>query len=125
MYELFKTNADICIRMAASVKAREVHDQWNELAAHWRSRADACKLQPSATATSESIQHLDGSPPMSPEASAPQPQPVAAVVSEAPKAKLRLVLPATPLAPHDDQAALDAIWQALQPPAKSSPAGVR
>jgi hypothetical protein len=126
MYELFKTNAD-CIRMAASAKACEVRDQWNELAAHWRSKADACNLQPHATAISESIRHLESSSSMSPELSAPQTQvsPAAAVVSKAPKAALRLVPSvAAPLAPRDEQVALDAIWQALQSPAKSAPSAV-
>jgi len=41
MYELFKTNAAICVQMAAATSSHEFRGKWNELAAHGESEADA------------------------------------------------------------------------------------
>jgi hypothetical protein len=121
MYELFKGNADICIRMAASTTHREVRDRWIELAATWRSKAEAYKQQ---SQVSESIKHVEVSPPTSPGAVAlpePQARPANIVANAAPTPELRVVASEPPpLVPHDEQEALDAIWQALQPPARQS-----
>jgi hypothetical protein len=65
-FELFNTNADIGIKMAAGTRSNEVHDQWKELAAQWRSKAHACKSSAPA-ARSQNIKHLDVSPATSPE----------------------------------------------------------
>ena len=116
-FELFNLNADICTKMAASTKSNEVRDQWRELAAQWRSKAHACKSSAPA-AGSESVKHLDVSPPTSPEPPIDRPQAnnmeVRAI--KPPLAEVRFLPSVAPLlAPHDEQSALDEIWKALQP----------
>ncbi len=38
---LFRRNAEICTEMSSSAKSIEVREQWTELAAHWRRKAEA------------------------------------------------------------------------------------
>jgi hypothetical protein len=38
---LFRRNAEICAEMSTSAKSIEVREQWTELAAHWRQKAEA------------------------------------------------------------------------------------
>ena len=118
MYELFIAHADICVRMAAYTNASEVRDQWRQLEAHWQSKADACKL-PLQAPERESIRQFEISP-----STGRAPQQIATpktfAASSEPKPELGLVTSgAARLAPRDDQVELEAIWQALQAPAKS------
>jgi hypothetical protein len=91
MYELFITHADICFRMAAAATAGEVRDQWKQLGAHCRSKADACELRPQAPR--ENVKQSKVSGPAL--ATTPAPQHLAApetlAVSTAPKPAIRMV----------------------------------
>lgn len=110
-FELFNTHADICTKMAAATKSHEVRDQWNKLAAQWRSKANACK--PNVTPASESTKFL--SPTTAPEPPVLQAKGAEALVSKATLANVRSPPSVVPSdVPHDEQSALDEIWQALQ-----------
>jgi len=126
MHDLLQTNADICTRMAATVKTPEIRQQWNELATQWRLKAEAQKPL-AKSAVPPPIPLLAASPPTSPEGSAPQSfaKPAEAIGTQAPKAELRLArsVVSNP-APHHERAALEAIWQAIHSPSKSAPSAV-
>ena len=114
-FELFNTNADICTKMAAATKSPEIRDQWNELAADWRSKANACRPNIPAE-SSESTKHLEVSlatapePPVNrkqatkpePSVNHPQAKGARALVSKAILADVRLPPRVVPSAmPHD------------------------
>ena len=116
-FELFNTNAEICSKMAAGAQSNEIREQWKELAAHWRSKAHACKKSHGPASENERVKQLEVGP-----STSPQPVNLPLVMGiERTARKPRLAearaLPsvAPALTPHDEQAALGEIWQALQP----------
>jgi len=110
--ELFKTNADICIKMASTTTNAEVRQQWTELAAQWRTKADAYKLESKAVAckgtTLSEISLFSFR-----DASMPQPpKHIAAVARETPPTPIGLVPDiAQPLFPRPEHGTLDALWE--------------
>src|SRR4029079_16413558 len=72
-FELFNTNADICTKMASATKSHEIRDQWNQLAAHWRSKANACRPNVPVPG-SESTKHREVSLASAPEPPVNRPQ---------------------------------------------------
>jgi hypothetical protein len=87
------------------------------LAAHWRSKADAYKVRQSPA---PEIKPLKSKPPVPPVSATEVPALAATTNRKTPKANLHVAPSIAPsLVPNEEQAALDAIWQALHSKARS------
>ena len=106
--EMFKTNVEICVRMAAIVKTPEVRQQWNELAAHWHSKWEACNKQQPQAAAREIIKQVSAPIVMKAQAAQPEAKSDGIPTIKHPLILVPKVVP--PPAPHPEQRTLDAIW---------------
>jgi hypothetical protein len=110
MFDLFKTNSAICTRMAAAATSPEVRQQWNELAAHWQMKAEANGPERKAV-------QVEVSKPSPVATKTVAEMVVSSILTIEPHSAARVV---PKLVPHEERAALEAIWQAIQAPAKST-----
>jgi hypothetical protein len=115
MLDLFKTNSAICTRMAAAATSPEVRQQWNELATHWQMKAEANISQTNAPEREAGQVEVSRPSPVATKTVAEM------VVSSTPTIEPHSAARVVPtLVPHEERAALEAIWQAIQAPAKST-----